>query len=181
LNTLPLNDPFGRSSGYINGSGGISRGAEFSAEARPARDLTITGSYTYTNANTDRDSILPGYYNVFDVPRHSGSLVAIKQWGKRLTTTLDLYKYSSALNSHIAYGRAYLIPGYTKADLVGGYQFWSKDRQSARVYGKIHNMFDKSYYPGGYRAPGLTALGGVGLFVLIAGDGLWPRPKSCHF
>src|SRR5262249_47725561 len=65
LNQLPITDPFGRSSGYINGSGGISRGAEFSIEARPTRDLTMTASYTYTNADTDRDSTLAGYFNVF--------------------------------------------------------------------------------------------------------------------
>ena len=151
-----------RDTGYINGSGGISRGAEFSAEARPTRDLTITGSYTYTNANIDRDSTLPGYFNVFDVPRHTASLVAIKQWGKKLTTTYDVYHYSSSLNSYIAYGRAYLIPGYTKADLVSSYQFWNRDRQAARVYGKIDNLFNQSYYPEGYRAPGLTAMGGIG-------------------
>src|SRR5262249_35831070 len=33
----PATDPFGRTSGYINGSGGISRGVEFAAEARPIK------------------------------------------------------------------------------------------------------------------------------------------------
>ena len=162
LNILPVTDPYGRTSGYINGAGGISRGAEFSGEARPMAGMTITGSYTYTRAETDQDSTVPGYWQIFDVPRHSASLVIIKQWGKRLTTTFDMYKYSSSLNAYIGYNQAYLIPGWTKADFVGSYQFWTKESRAVRVYGKVDNLFNKTYYPEGYRASGVTALGGVG-------------------
>jgi vitamin B12 transporter len=159
---LPQPDPFGRISGYIDGSGGISRGEEISIEARPASTLSLMASYTYTNAGTDTDSTVPGYYQVFDLPRHKASLVATKQWNRRLDTTFDLHSYSSYLDPYVGYARAYLFSGSTKADLVGSYQFWQREHQVARVYCKIDNLFNKTYYDGGgYRAAGLTALAGI--------------------
>ena len=44
----PSSDPFGRSSGYINTGGGISRGAELGAEASPFRSLRLNAAYTFT-------------------------------------------------------------------------------------------------------------------------------------
>lgn len=67
---LPQPDPFGRISGYMDMSGGISRGDELSVEARPTSTLVLMASYTYTNADTDTDSTVPCYYQMFDLPRH---------------------------------------------------------------------------------------------------------------
>jgi vitamin B12 transporter len=159
---LPLPDPFGRTSGYMDGSGGISRGEELSIEARPTSTLSLMASYTYTNAGTDTDSTVPGYYQTFDLPRHKVSLVVTKQWNRKLDTTFDLRSYSSYLDPYVGYGRAYLFPGYTKANLVGSYQLWQRERQAARVYCKVDNLFNATYYDGGgYRGPGLTALAGI--------------------
>ena len=93
----PGTDPFGRSSGYMNTSGGISRGTELSVEARPMRSLSLSASYTYANADTDTDSQVPGFYRAFDTPRHIVSLVGTKQWTKRFNTTIDLFHYSKLL------------------------------------------------------------------------------------
>ena len=130
-------------------------------EVRPTKSLKITGSYTFANAGTDQDTSVPGYFRVFDTPRHTVGLVAANQWTKRLTTTLDLYHYSNTLDSYVAYGSAMLFPGYTKVNLVGSYDFWQKERRSARVYAKIDNLFNETYYIAGYREAGATAIGGV--------------------
>lgn len=162
IDFLPLPDPFGRYSGYEDSSGGISRGEEVSVEARSTSTLTVMASYTYTNADTDTDSTAPGYYQVFDLPRHKASLVVTKQWNRRIDTTFDLRSYSSYLDPFVGYGRAYLFSGYTKANLVGSYQLWQSERQNARVYCKIDNLFNATYYDGGgYREPGFTALAGI--------------------
>jgi vitamin B12 transporter len=162
VNALPLPDPFGRISGYMDTSGGISRGEELSIEARPTNTLSLMASYTYTNADTDTDSTVPGYYQMFDLPRHKVSLVVTKQWNQRLDTTFDLHSYSSYLDPYVGYGRAYLFSGYAKANLVASYQLWQKEHQAARVYCKIDNLFNITYYDGGgYREPGLTALAGI--------------------
>ena len=167
--TLAQPDPYGRPYGYRNVSGGISRGVETSIEARPLRGLTLTGSYTYVNANTDQDSTISGYYQVFDQPRHTAGLVAIRQWNNRLSTTFDLYHYSETLNSWVDYGRAMRFPGFTKAALVTSFAAWQKEKKAARISAKIDNLFNTSYYVDGYRMPGVTALGGIHVFVLIVG------------
>jgi iron complex outermembrane receptor protein len=157
----PGTDPFGRSSGYINTSGGISRGAELSVEARPMRSLAFSASYTYANADTDTDSQVPGFYNVFDTPRHMISLVATKQWTKRFNTTIDLFHYSSYYDAYVGYLQAYAFPGFTKTNLISSYRFWDDERKSARFYGKVENLFNQRYYFAGVLAPRATFVGGI--------------------
>ena len=157
----PVTDPFGRSSGYINGAGGISRGAEVSAEARPTRSLTISAAYTYTNADTDQDSSVPGFYQAFDIPRHMVTLVAANQWSKRLLTAVSLFHYSSYFDAYVGYLQAYEFPGYTKTNLTASYRIWESEKKSARLYGKIDNLFNQTYYVAGFLAPRATFVTGV--------------------
>lgn len=159
--TLAQPDPYGRPYGYRNMAGGISRGVETSIEARPIRNLSVMGSYTYVNANTDQDTTVSGYYQVFNLPRHTAGLVVIRQWNKRLSTTFNLYHYSDMLNSYVDYGRAMRFPGFTKAGLMTSFAAWQKEKQSARIYAKIDNLFNSNYYVEGYRAAGATAIGGI--------------------
>ena len=107
-------DPFGRTSGYINGSGGISRGAELGVEARPLKTLTLSGSYTYVNENTDRDISVAGFWKILGVPAHTASLVASKYWGRRLDTTFWLFRSSLYYTSFFAgtRSRPFEFPGY---------------------------------------------------------------------
>lgn len=158
---LPATDPYGRYAGYIDGAGGISRGVETSAELRPTRSFSVTGSYTYVNAGTDQDTTVAGYFRVFDVPRHTVGLVATEQWTKRLTSTVDMYHYSDTLDAYVNYGRAMLFPGYTDLNLVTSCDVWQKERRSVRVYAKIGNLLDQTFYVEGWRAAGITGLGGV--------------------
>ncbi|MBV8828469.1 MAG: TonB-dependent receptor, partial [Acidobacteriaceae bacterium] len=46
-------DPYGRTGGYYNTAGGISRGVELSGEVHPARSTSVFASYTYTNAKDE--------------------------------------------------------------------------------------------------------------------------------
>ena len=157
----PGTDPFGRSSGYINASGGISRGVELSVEARPTRSLALNASYTYANANTDTDSQVPGFFKVFDTPRHVISFVATKQWTRRLDTTVDLFHYSSYYDAYVGFLQAYAFPGFTKTNLVSSYRFWDNERKSARFYGKVENLFNRRYYFAGALAPQATFAAGI--------------------
>ena len=85
-----LYDPFLRTSGYFNAAGGISRGVELSAEAQPSRSTTLNASYTYTNADTDQDVQVRGFFKAFAIPAHMFTLVATQQIGKRNDVTMDL-------------------------------------------------------------------------------------------
>jgi iron complex outermembrane receptor protein len=160
----PETDPYGRSGGYINGSGGISRGFELGVEARPIRTLTLSGSYTYTNADLDRDISVAGFFRVFGVPSHTTTLTATKQWTRRFDTTVDAFKSSKYYTSLFAVSRsrAFEFPGYSKVDLVANYRFWDNERQSARFYGKADNLFNRRYYQNAWLAPRATFVIGIG-------------------
>jgi iron complex outermembrane receptor protein len=160
----PETDPYGRSLGYINGSGGISRGFELGIEARPVRSLTLNGSYTYTHADLDRDITVAGFWRVFSVPSHTATLVATKQWTRRLDTTLDLFAGSSYYTPFFAVtgSRAFEFPGFTKVDLTASYRFWESEQRAARFYGKIDNLFNERYYQNGWLASQATFVMGIG-------------------
>jgi len=151
----PETDPYGRSLGYMNGSGGISRGFELGVEARPASRLTVTGAYTFTNANLDRDITVQGFWQVFQVPRHLTSFVVMQRWTKRLDTNFEFFHSSGYFNPFFAgtRARAFEFPGFAKADLVGGYRLWDNESRSVRLYGHVENLFNQRYYQNGWLAP----------------------------
>jgi vitamin B12 transporter len=161
----PETDPFGRSSGYIAGSGGISRGAELGFEARPLRGLALSGSYTYTNANQDRDLSVTGFFGAFGVPKHTMTLSATRSWTRRLDTTLDVFRSSRSYTSLFAGGRsrAYEFPAYSKVDLVSSYRFWEGEGVTTRIYGKVDNIFNRRYYQNAWLAPRATFVVGLGV------------------
>jgi outer membrane receptor for Fe3+-dicitrate len=130
-------------------------------EARPTRSLAVSASYTYANADTDSDSQVPGFFNVFDTPRHTVSLVATKQWTKRFNTTIDLFHYSRYYDAYVGFLQAYAFPGFTKTNLVSSYRFWDDERKSARFYGKVENLFNQRYYFAGVLAPQATFAAGI--------------------
>lgn len=159
----PITDPYGRTMGYINGSGGISRGGEFGVEARPMSGLTLNVSYTYTNANLDRDITVRGFWRVLQVPRHYGSVVVMKRWGRKLDTNFDVYWQSEHYNSYFAVNRsrAFRFPGFTKVDVTAGYRIWESEKRFARLFTRVENALDKTYYQNGWLAPGLYAVAGI--------------------
>ena len=131
-----LNDPYGRSFGYINGSGGISRGVELSAESRPTRDLTVFGSYTYARANTDLDLTVRGFFQVLNVPRQTFSFVATQHIGRRLGVTLDLtgngeYPYPFFAGTRTA---AFRFPGFVKTDLSTSFAIKETDAYTVKAF-----------------------------------------------
>jgi iron complex outermembrane receptor protein len=163
----PATDPYGRTQGYINGSGGISRGAEFNVESRPTRDLTLAGSYTYTRANTDRDIEVSGFFRMMRIARHSFTLMGTQQIGKRLNLTVDVTGKGEFFSSFFTLGRSrvFRYPRTTKTDLSASYALKQNDAGAVKLYTRIENMFNRSFYDGnvlvGYRAPGTTFVTGV--------------------
>jgi len=159
----PATDPFGRSSGYINGAGGISRGVELGVEARPLRSLTLNGAYTYTNAANDRDIQVAGFWRALTIPKHTASLVVTQRIGKRADVTVDLFRSSSHYISFFAVNRSrpFILPGYTKADLVAGYKLWQRESGMLKGYVKVENFFNRPYYENGWRSSRAWAIAGL--------------------
>jgi iron complex outermembrane receptor protein len=160
----PDTDPFGRSLGYINGPGGISRGFELGVEARPIRGLTLNAAHTYVRAGQDRPSNIPGFYKLAGTPAHLTSFVVTRQWTRRIDTTVDVFRSSGYYTGFFAVtsSRPFQFPGFTKVDLTAAYRFWESDRRSARLYGKVDNLFNERYYQNAWLAPRATFLFGLG-------------------
>jgi len=159
----PDTDPYGRSLGYINGSGGISRGFELGIEARPNSRLLLSGAYTYTNPNLDRDITVRGFWRVLHVPRHVASFVVTQRWTGRLETSVDLFHYSSYFNSYFAVNRAraFQFPGFTKADFAASFTLLNEGPRRLRLHGQVENVLNQRYYHLGWLAPGASFRSGL--------------------
>jgi iron complex outermembrane receptor protein len=159
----PPNDPFGRLfSGYVNLGGGLARGVELSAEISPRPSTSLFASYTYTNAD-QRSPNAAGRLTVPDVSDHLFTLVATQRVGRRVDVTFDLSAVSHYSPSFPtpSFDTLYVFDGYVKADLVAAYTLPIDDRLSLRFYGKVENVFDRSYTESGFRAPGAFFIGGA--------------------
>lgn len=156
-------DPFGRTSGYFNGAGGISRGMEFTAEARPVRGTFFRGSYSYVNADTDQDTAVRGFFGALSVPAHTVNAMMNQQVTRRGSVTVDLYRSSDYYNSLSAGGRAraYRYAGATKLDVVFDWEIRGGEKHTVKWYAKVDNMLHREYYDNGFRAPGATFLTGL--------------------
>jgi iron complex outermembrane receptor protein len=161
----PETDPFGRTQGYLNSSGGFSRGVEIAIEARPSSRLRLSGGYTYTRSETEQDITVPGFFLVPGVFGHMATFVATARWTERIDTTFDVFYGSEAYGSFFAAGqpRAYRYPGFTKAGLVAGYRALNHERLPLRVYVSIDNLLDQTYYEIGWRNLGRTAVAGLSM------------------
>ncbi len=159
----PPTDIFGRSSGYFNGTGGISRGVEMTAEFRPRRGTLLRTSYSYINADTDQDTAVRGFYKALSIPAHSFTAMLNQQLGKRTSLNVDLYHSGDYYNSLFAAGRAraYQYSGLTKIDLVGNRVLWQGEKLSLNGYVKFENVLNQTFYENGFRGPGGVFLGGL--------------------
>jgi iron complex outermembrane receptor protein len=157
-----LNDPYGRFFGYFNTRGGLSRGVEIAAEAHPLRSMTLLGSYTSVNA----DERVPLMAFTLRSPRvfpHTFSLVALQRFGKRWDASFDLLAASPYLTPLFAGAgtRAFEFQGPRKADVAVAYTLPVRDTQSLRLFTRIENVANQTFYEDGFRTPGIWAVAGM--------------------
>jgi len=160
-------DPLGvgRFSGYVNQPGGISRGVETYAEFAPWRLANIRASYTFTNS--DRFVAGAGTRPEYVIPRHLFGLDFSQRY-RAFQFNFDLNRTGAYLapvfENDFPFRTAELtFPGYTKADLYGSYERTLTERVGITLFAGADNLFDVRYYENGFRAPGITARGGVNL------------------
>jgi vitamin B12 transporter len=138
--------------GYINISQAETKGYEVFMSARPLKDLTIQGSYTYTDAK-DRET----GEQLLRRPKHKANL----------TFNLGLFKRANANLFIIHVGkRVDLFPyptiteadAYTLFNLAASYQL----SKNIEIFGRIDNLFNREYEAVlGYGAPGRSAYIGI--------------------
>jgi vitamin B12 transporter len=159
----PETDPYRRTQGYLNSSGGFSRGVEVGLDARPTSSLRLSGGYTYTRSETATDITVPGFFLVPGVFAHTATFVVTNRWGERVDTTFDVFYGSASYSSLFAAGRAraYRYPGFVRAALVAGYRVINVARAPTRAYIHVDNLFDQTFYENGWRGLGRTVVAGV--------------------
>jgi iron complex outermembrane receptor protein len=165
--SLPQPDPFGRlnflsGGGYQNSKGGIARGAEFSAKARPSGSTDLFASYTFTNSSQRTPQVGgSGVLKTLGVPNHQLTLVATQRFAKRAWINFDLLLTSSYLApifSNFSFSSyVYRFNGNRKGDLTGGYTFGLKNDKSLRVYATVENVFNQEYFENGFKTAKATA------------------------
>ncbi len=156
-------DPYGRSAGYYNTGGGISRGVELSGEFHPARRTSIFASYTFTKAI---DRVSQYYTGTASSPLqtpivfpHAVSLIAMQQFGKHVDLALDFEAGSDYL--YPLYGYAYQFSGPRQLGLSAGYTLHFTDRLETRFYTRVSNALNQTYFEEGFLTPPRWAVGGI--------------------
>lgn len=151
-------DPLGlnRSGGYLNFPGGISRGVEAFVEAAPYRGTTIRSSYTFTNA--DRLALTEGLQQQFVTPKHMFGL-SLAQRYRSILMSFELNRTGEYIAT--VFPANLTFPGFTKADLFVSYERTMTDRVAMTIFAGADNIFDRTYYENGFRAPGIVGRGGI--------------------
>jgi len=165
FNSFFVVDPLGvgRFSGFENRRGGFARGVETYLEAAPWRGADWRVSYTFTNS----DRFVPGlglqreYVN----PKHLFSWL-INQRYRSAVFSFELNRTGAFLQpvfeNDPPFRTAELtFPGFNKADLFASYERRISERATLTLFGGADNLFDVKYFENGFRAPGITARGGV--------------------
>jgi vitamin B12 transporter len=156
----PASDPFGRSSGYVNTGGGISRGVELGAEASPFRSLRVNAAYTFTNSGQRRSTVAArDFFRVPFIAENQFTLTAMQQIGPRVDIIGAVWISSN--QPSIFSSRAFLFSGPRNVDLSANYTIPLSDRTRVRLYGKLSNILDSGYLQGGYRVPGRWGIAGL--------------------
>jgi len=161
---IPPDDPFGRFGGYLNLSGGFSRGVEVSAVTKPWRGATLNASYTYADSVERRPWDAEGVVRrSIGVSENMASLLVSQWFGRRVNVTFDLFSTEDYLAGFFTFTgtRALRLDGFTKADLTARYVVSVTDSTSLEFYGKVENVLNQKFYEAGYRSPGAWAIGGL--------------------
>ena len=113
----PVTDPFGRSLGYLNGSGGfVARPRARRRRAADRQRCACPASYTYTRArDRRRDSPCPDFFivpGVFGAHRDARRDAALDRRGSTRRSTSSTAATPTARSSPRGRTRAYRYPGF---------------------------------------------------------------------
>jgi iron complex outermembrane receptor protein len=163
FNTLPGTDPFGRYYGYLNQSGGLSRGVETSVSAAVTHSVYLRGSYTYASA-VNRQPV-DGVWTTYLVPANMYTLLATDRVTPRLTVTFNVVASDSYLYpvyDPVTFADVpFRYAGQKLAGVAVNYRIPLSDTRAVRFFGDVNNVFNQNYFEGGFRTPPILGLGGM--------------------
>ena len=159
-----VNDPFGRFGGYLNAKGGLARGVEMAIDTALTRSTNVTATYTYTKSQERHSTLYGGSVRAIRVFDHMFTLQAAQRFGKRFDATFDFLAASNYIFPFYVYPQGstpFVFDGPLKADVAINYTLPLSDRYSVRLYTRIENVFNRTYYEEGFRTPKAWAVGGL--------------------
>ncbi len=160
-----LVDPLGvgRFSGFVNRSGGMSRGVESYLQAAPLKGMEVRASYTFTNS----DRVLAGgaLAPEYVIPKHLIGFT-LTQRIRSFLFNVDVNRTGSYIapvfENNFPFRMAELrFDGYTKADAFASYERRAGERWTWTLFGGVENFLDRKYYENGFVAPGAVGRGGI--------------------
>lgn len=165
----PATDPYGRFMGYYNTPGGLARGVELSVESRLPRGVMIRGAYTYTNSRDRISEYSDGLLQPPQIVPQLFSAVITKQFGKRWDTEIDClvgnhYYYPFSSNQYPYYSVPLQFDAMRQVNISAGYTVPLSEGKRIRIYSRLENLNNQTYYEEGFLTPGFVARGGMQLF-----------------
>lgn len=129
------------------------QGVELIGEVKPVAALTITGNYTYTDAESDSGASKGK--QLTRRPKNMGNLSAAYRWPVGLTTTVAVRYVGKTYNND---ANTQVVKDYTLVDLRAAYPI----NETLEVFGRVENAFDKDYQTIlNYGTPGRGAFVGL--------------------
>ncbi|MEO5953624.1 MAG: TonB-dependent receptor, partial [Chloroflexia bacterium] len=156
-------EPFGRTSGYFNTGGALSRGVELSASLQPTRKLSIQTAYAHAATLERRSIFLTGELQSQRVFPNTYSLTTTYFFTKSFDATFDYFAASSYLVPFFVStgSRAFRFPGPRKADIATRYRIPVADRHSIELFARLENINNQTYYEAGYLTPRFWGTAGL--------------------
>jgi len=138
--------------GYINIAKARTEGAEIFASVRPAEDLTIRASYTYTDTEDKETG-----EKFLRRPLHKGSLNLNYLFLKKGNVNVDII-YVGKRDDWDPYPKRGKVGDYTLVNLAASYDITKK----IQLFGRVDNLFDRDYEEvKGYGTAGVSFFGGA--------------------
>jgi outer membrane cobalamin receptor len=146
----------------------LAQGVELSAHLRPARWVTVTGSYTYLHTEIQAldgsSGLAPNYFRVGQElirrPAHSGAFVSSLSW-RRVEANLTGYFRGAVLDVEPNYGASaglYWNPGFADIGINLNYRLVA----GLVAYGNLRNALNQYYEETyGYPSPRLNFVAGL--------------------
>jgi vitamin B12 transporter len=129
------------------------QGVELIGEVKPVSALTLTGNYTYTDAESGSGASKGK--QLTRRPKNMGNLSAAYRWPVGLTTTVAVRYVGKTYNND---ANTQVVKDYTLVDLRAAYPI----NETLEVFGRVENAFDKDYQTIlNYGTPGRGAFVGL--------------------
>ncbi|MCA3231614.1 MAG: TonB-dependent siderophore receptor, partial [Cupriavidus sp.] len=130
-----------------------SRGVELDVSGQLDTHWRLTGSFAYTDAEITQDSRLAAGTPLANIPRVSGSVMAIYEdkapVGQRYGVGAGV-RYVGSRSGDAQ--DSFSLPAYTLADLLAYWQY----SKTVRVSLNVNNLFDRTYYASSYSSVWVT-------------------------